>query len=102
MLISFMGQPDIAMGGNTLGSYSHGAEIRNTFGSEGAPNFGPFPGPASGDLLMLEVRRCPKSPFVPYLRFLMARRRLYAGRKFIESAENDSGGRRGRDSGPNN
>ena len=57
--------------------YSHGAEIRNTFGSGGAPISGPFLGPALGNLLMLEVRRGHKSPFVPYLAFLLAVPRLY-------------------------
>ena len=57
-------------------AYSQGAEIRNTFGSGGAPIPGPFPGPALGNLLMLDVRRGHKSPFVPYLAFLLAVPRL--------------------------
>ena len=43
-------------------SYSQRTEIRNTFGSGGAPVSGLFLGPASGNLLMLEARRCPKKP----------------------------------------
>ena len=61
----------------SVGIYSQRAEIRNTFGSGGAPIPGPFPGPASGKLLMLEARRGHKSPFVPYLAFLLAVPRLY-------------------------
>ena len=44
---------------------SRHVEIRNAFRSGGGPTSGPFPGPALGDLPMLEVRRGNKSPFVP-------------------------------------
>ena len=53
------------------------AEIRNALGSGGAPISGSLPGPALGNLPMLEFRRGNDSPFVPCFRFLMARRRLY-------------------------
>ena len=57
--------------------HSQRAEIRGALGSGGLPISGPIRGPASGHLLMLEVCRGNKSPFIPYVRLIMARHRLH-------------------------